>query len=122
MIDFVHSTVIYVTDVDAAIDFYVNTLGWELTADQPMGPDDRWVTVRPVGGQAAVALSRTKDARPDKVYTGISLIATDIDGFYETASAKGVKFAGPVETMPWGAKGVEFSDPDGNAYYVNDTP
>ena len=122
MIDFIHNTIIYVSDVDAAIDFYVNTLGWELTADQPFGPGDRWVTVRPVGSQTALSLSKSTDPRPEMTFTGISLIATDIDGFYAQASAKGVQFAGPVETMPWGAKGVAFSDPDGNGFYVNDTP
>ena len=34
-----------VADTDRAIDFYVNTLGFEKVVDVPMGPDMRWVEV-----------------------------------------------------------------------------
>ena len=40
-----------VTDQDRARDFYVDTLGFDLVADNPMGPDRRWVQVAPKGGQ-----------------------------------------------------------------------
>ena len=36
-----------VTDQDRAKAFYVDTLGFELIADTAMGPDQRWVRVRP---------------------------------------------------------------------------
>ena len=38
---------IFVLDQDAAIDFYVNKLGFELKNDHKMGDDFRWVTVSP---------------------------------------------------------------------------
>jgi len=34
-----------VADTDRAIDFYVNTLGFEKTVDVPMGDAGRWVEV-----------------------------------------------------------------------------
>jgi catechol 2,3-dioxygenase-like lactoylglutathione lyase family enzyme len=38
-----------VADQDRARDFYVGTLGFDLVADSPMGPAQRWVQVRPQG-------------------------------------------------------------------------
>ena len=32
-----------VKDQDRALEFYVNTLGFTLVTDQPMGPGQRWV-------------------------------------------------------------------------------
>ena len=34
-----------VADTDRAIDFYVDTLGFEKVVDVPMGPEMRWVEV-----------------------------------------------------------------------------
>ena len=45
-----------VTDQDKAIEFYVDKLGFEVTADVPFGNGDRWVEVTPSNGGAAIAL------------------------------------------------------------------
>jgi catechol 2,3-dioxygenase-like lactoylglutathione lyase family enzyme len=45
-----------VQDQDRALDFYLNTLGFSLVTDQPMGPGQRWIEVRPAKGGTAVAL------------------------------------------------------------------
>ena len=36
---------VWVTDLDAALDFYVDTLGFEARDDVTLGADFRWVTV-----------------------------------------------------------------------------
>jgi lactoylglutathione lyase len=48
-----------VADVDAAIKFYTETLGFELRADVSFGPDgeNRWVEVAPPGSTARLALN-----------------------------------------------------------------
>ena len=46
-----------VDDVDRAVDFYTQKLGWEKTMDVPMG-DGRWVTVAPSASQTAFTLSK----------------------------------------------------------------
>ena len=54
-----------VADYDAAIAFYVDTLGFDLVTDtyQP-AQDKRWVVVRPRGaGQAGVLLAQASDDR-----------------------------------------------------------
>lgn len=120
MISHIHSTTIIVSDQDAALDFYVNTLGWEKRMDSPMG-DLRWLTVAPAGEKTELALASTEmfgGAAGAPSNPAINLIAADLDATYAEMTAKGVKFAGPVETMPWGAKGATLLDPDGNAFFI----
>jgi hypothetical protein len=35
-------------------------------------------------------------------------------------SARGVKFKGPVELMPWGSKATWFYDPDDNEFFLTE--
>jgi catechol 2,3-dioxygenase-like lactoylglutathione lyase family enzyme len=51
-----------VRDYDAAIDFFVNVLQFEIVEDVPSLTNDgrpkRWVVVRPVGGVTGILLAR----------------------------------------------------------------
>ena len=120
MITHVHSTTVVVSNQDAAIEFYTKTLEWEKTADMPMGPEMRWVTVAPKGAttQFALAVPGWFKARPAGGETGISLIAKDIDETVATLTSRGVRFKSPVEMMPWGKKATWFFDPDGNEFFL----
>jgi predicted enzyme related to lactoylglutathione lyase len=119
MFSHIHSTGIAVRDQDAALDFYMNVLGWEKAMDNPMGEGMRWLTVVPPGAATQLVLAHTSWAGEVKGgNTGISLVAPDIDATYETLLARGVKFKQPVEVMPWGAKATWFSDPDGNEFFL----
>ena len=60
MITNLESVTVYVNDQDQALDFYVNKLGFEKRADNPMGPGMRWVTVAPPGGKTEIVLARIK--------------------------------------------------------------
>ena len=46
-----------VADTDRAIDFYVDTLGFEKVVDVPMGPGMRWVEVAIHGTPTTIALA-----------------------------------------------------------------
>src|SRR5438132_7084232 len=46
-----------IADTDRAIDFYVDTLGFEKVVDAPMGPDMRWVEVAVAGTPTTIALA-----------------------------------------------------------------
>ncbi|MEA2526142.1 MAG: hypothetical protein QOF73_3369 [Thermomicrobiales bacterium] len=121
MISHIHSATIAVADQDAALDFYVNTLGWEKALDNPMGPEMRLLSVVPPGATTQLVLGHTSwfgsDNTPSK-NTGISLIAPDIDATYETLTQRGVKFKEPVADMPWGARAAWFYDLDGNEFFL----
>jgi catechol 2,3-dioxygenase-like lactoylglutathione lyase family enzyme len=121
MISHIHSTTIVVADQDAALDFFVNTLGWEKAMDAPFGEGMRWLTVVPPGATTQLVLALSNwggDGRAPGGPSGISLIAPDIDATYETLSARGVKFKEPVSVMPWGSKATWFYDLDGNEFYL----
>ena len=45
-----------VTNQARSIDFYVHQLGFELVADTEMAPGQRWVLVRPPGGDTSITL------------------------------------------------------------------
>lgn len=121
MISHLHSTTIAVADQDAALDFYVNTLGWEKAMDAPMGEEMRFLTVVPPGATTQLVLGHANwfDAEhPAPSKAGITLVTSDIDAEYATLTARGVTFKEPVATMPWGQKAAWFFDPDGNEYFL----
>ncbi len=121
MISHIHSTTIVVANQDAALDFYVHTLGWEKAMDAPLGPEMRWLTVVPPGATTQLVLAHSSwagEGRSPGGHTGISLVAPDIDAAYETLAARGVRFKESVAVMPWGQKATWFYDLDGNEFFL----
>lgn len=117
----IHSATVAVADQDAAVDFYVNTLGWKTSIDQPMGNETRFVTVVSPQGGAELALMDAKVlGREPGGETGISLVSDDIEGAYKILSERGVKFKEPLAPMPWGAQATWFYDVDGNEFFLTE--
>src|SRR5258708_34548824 len=68
-----------VADTDRAVDFYVNTLGFEKVVDLPMGDAGRWVEVRVRDAVTTIALAPPPpgtDAGGSQ--TGICLDTSDV--------------------------------------------
>src|ERR1700750_3409855 len=86
-----------VADQDRARDFYVGTLGLELIADTPMGPDQRWVQVAPKGAATSVALVTGFEAMPPGSLQGLVLETDDLDGDVEALTGRGVTIDGGVQ-------------------------
>jgi catechol 2,3-dioxygenase-like lactoylglutathione lyase family enzyme len=110
------TVVIPVADVDAAIDFYVDKLGFEKRVDVPFGGQYRWVEVAPEDAVTTIALAPPPEGKPaGGRETGISLYTEDIDAFHADLQAKGVdvdaevsRMGGPVPPLLW------FRDHEGN--------
>jgi predicted enzyme related to lactoylglutathione lyase len=106
---------VFVSDLDRAIDFYTRTLGWEKTMDSPMGPDMRWVTVAPHGGQTAFFLSNdSKQGKPG----GPSRVILEVDDVYKThdqLKKMKVEFTEAPRSEPWGGWAM-FKDSEGNVH------
>jgi catechol 2,3-dioxygenase-like lactoylglutathione lyase family enzyme len=49
MIKHVKSMGVSVSNQEKALDFFTNKLGFEVRADEPMGPNARWLEVAPPG-------------------------------------------------------------------------
>jgi lactoylglutathione lyase len=121
MISHIMTVGIYVRDQDAARDFYVNKLGFEVRDDRE-GGGLRWLEVAPPGAQTTVVLA-TKDypaGSEEKVgiYTDIAFQTEDIQATYETYTQRGVKFTAEPELMPYGKWFAAFVDPDGNEFFL----
>jgi catechol 2,3-dioxygenase-like lactoylglutathione lyase family enzyme len=109
-----------ISDTDRAIDFYVDKLGFEKVVDVPMGPDMRWVEVKPPHGETTIALAPPPEGQPvGGAQTGICLDTTDVDADHAALKAAGVdvddevsRYGGPVPPMFW------FRDPDGNSLMI----
>ena len=115
-----------VRDYDLAIDFFVNTLGFELVEDVPSLTNDgrpkRWVVVRPVGGTTGILLARADGdeqaaivGRQHAGRVGFFLRVDDFDASYERLVSKGVRFVSLPRREPYGRVAV-FLDLEGNRW------
>ena len=126
MISRLHSASVVVSDQDAALDFYVNKLGWEKLIDNPMG-ETRFITVAPKGSDAELALMDPRMMEQAGEGTlkpgmnlGITFVCEDVKATCDEMMAKGVSFSMPPAEMPWGALGAHFEDPDGNTFFLTE--
>lgn len=105
-----------VDDIDRAVDFYVNKLGWSKTMDVPMDDGWRWVTVTPEGGQAAFTLSKEegRTPSPSDAGPGVILEVDDVFKMQEKLKTLGVEIATEATAQPWGGWAT-FKDSEGNA-------
>ena len=106
-----------VADQDRAKAFYVDRLGFDLVADAPMGPDQRWVQVAPQGAQTSITLVKGFETMPPGSIKGTVLETTDLDAEVAALRDRGVPMDGEIEEAPWG-RWATFSDPDGNGFVL----
>lgn len=114
------TVIIPVADQDAAVDFYVNKLGFEKRVDLPFGDGYRWVEVGLGAESTTVALAPPpEEGSVGKRETGISLQTDDIDAYHAQLQKAGVdvdaqvsRMGDPVPPMFW------FRDPEGNTLMV----
>jgi len=124
-----HSTV-YVIDQEEALEFYRDTLGFDVHTDVPMNEngDLRWVTLNPKGQPdlelilAPIAPGPMFDAGTAEEMKalvrggalGIGVFETDdIHGDYERLSKQGVEFVSPPKEQFYGIEAV-VKDNSGN--------
>jgi catechol 2,3-dioxygenase-like lactoylglutathione lyase family enzyme len=117
---------IVVDDYDRAIEFFVNTLGFELAEDSPSLTNDgrpkRWVVVRPPGAQTGVLLAQADGDDQAAVVgrqlggrVGFFLRVDDFDATYARMVSAEVEFVGAPRTEPYGRVAV-FLDIAGNRW------
>jgi predicted enzyme related to lactoylglutathione lyase len=106
-----------VRDQDAAVAFFVGTLGFEKRLDAPISPEMRWIEVAPRGATTSVALNPAERPAGVTTDTGIRYVVPDVDAEHEAMRRRGVDVG---EVMRW--EGVPpmytFDDPDGNRFYI----
>jgi catechol 2,3-dioxygenase-like lactoylglutathione lyase family enzyme len=127
MIQRLSHTTVFVTDQEAARDFYVNKLGFEVRTDHTMG-DFRWLTVGPKGqpdleivlmklapfGHMDAESADTLRKLLEKGILGAGVFETaDCRRTYEEMSTRGVQVVAPPEEKFYGIEAI-FKDNSGN--------
>jgi lactoylglutathione lyase len=114
-----YSADIYVHDLDRAVDFYVDKLGFQKRADEPVDEEGhRWVEVAPKGSQTAIILAHGFGSRgPEKVggWSRKIFAVDDMASTFEALEAKGVTFEDEPEESSYGIY-AQAKDPDGNVF------
>lgn len=127
MITKVGTVSLFVTDQDAAKAFYTEKLGFEVHLDMPLGPDSRWLSVAPPGGETEVILYK-----PDENwehYRGvigksqaITFAVDSIDQTIADLQAKGVRVPMGIMDEAWGRHAFILDHEDNMLLLVEETP
>ncbi|HEV7763382.1 MAG TPA: VOC family protein [Thermoanaerobaculia bacterium] len=120
-------------DPDAALAFYRDTLGFEVSNDvgyQGM----RWITVGPASQPASIVLyppfatpGITEDERrtiaemmAKGTFASILLASADLDGTFERVQASGAEVVQEPTEQPYGVRDCAFRDPAGNMIRIQE--
>jgi len=109
---------IYVSNMDEAVRFYADVLGFKLEARY----GDHWASVD-CGGRGKIGLHPQSPHAPapgtrGAISVGIT-VTEPIEKVVATLQDRGVTFHGPIQSDPQGGiKLAFFGDPDGNDLYL----
>jgi catechol 2,3-dioxygenase-like lactoylglutathione lyase family enzyme len=119
-----------VSDQERALEFYVETLGFEKRSDFNYDTGERWVEVVPGGTPTSVSLVAARDGEPAGIETRITFTTPDIDAYYAELRDRGVEVDAEImrEGHPvvyWGGAPLagmppmfRLRDPDGNSFLI----
>jgi catechol 2,3-dioxygenase-like lactoylglutathione lyase family enzyme len=109
-----------VSDVDRAKAFYTEQLGFNADHDHQVTDELRFVQLTPPGSACSIALGSGITGMPAGSMKGLQMVVTDIEAAQAELRGRGVE-TGEIQDYPWG-RFIYFSDPDGNAWAVQQVP
>jgi predicted enzyme related to lactoylglutathione lyase len=110
-----------VSDVDRAVAFYVDQLGFTQDFDVRPGDGVRIVQLTPQGSGCSLGLGTGMDVYggvPGSV-RGVHLVVEDLTETRAELVRRGVQI-GEIRDFGGGVRGADFSDPDGNAFELQE--
>src|SRR4051812_3356228 len=125
-------TVVPVSDVDRAKEFYEQRLGFDVDVDHRAGDSFRVVQLTPPGSACSIAIGTGISSAQPGAYQGMHLVVTDIEAARDELAGRGVEVGEPFH---FGADGqapglhperadygtfLSFADPDGNGWLVQE--
>ena len=108
-----------VSDVDRAKEFYVRA-GFNPDHDHVVGEGLRFVQLTPPGSACSIAIGKGLTEMAPGSVKGLQVVVDDIEAARAALDGRGVEVS-DVQDFPWG-RFVFFSDPDGNAWSVQQIP
>ena len=109
-----------VTDVDRAIEFYVDKVGFNLDMQARVDENTRFVQVTPPTSACSIAFGEGISEMPVGTQNGIQAVVPDAEAARQQLVDNGVD-ATPVQKLAWGSF-TSFSDPDGNTWTLQELP
>jgi catechol 2,3-dioxygenase-like lactoylglutathione lyase family enzyme len=109
-----------VSDVDRAKAFYTDKVGFHADHDQRVSEKLRFVQLTPPGSACSIAFGEGITTAPPGSVQGMQIVVADINTAHDELAGRGVDVS-PVQVFDWGSF-VFFSDPDGNAWAVQQLP
>src|SRR4026208_2100657 len=108
-----------VSDVDRAKEFYVRA-GFNADHDHVVGEGLRFVQLTPPGSACSIAIGPGPTGVTPGSGQGLEGVVEEIEAAWAALVERGVEVS-DVQDFPWG-RFVFFSDPDGNAWSVQQIP
>lgn len=126
--------IIPVRDVDAAKEFYSEKMGFNVLMDVKLNPQRRVIRLIPPGSTCGIAIGDgLSDAEPGSA-KGMHLMVDDVERAYLELTSRGVDVHGPFHfvegvqvpglhpTRSPFESFLDFADPDGNVWMVQEVP
>jgi predicted enzyme related to lactoylglutathione lyase len=113
-----------VSDVDRAKAFYVEKVGFHLDHDVQTSDTMRVIQLTPPGSACSIligtGMGEISEMKPGSV-KGLHLVVDNINAARDALVKRGVAMS-EVIVFPQGIKFAGFSDPDGNAWTLQEIP
>lgn len=108
-----------VSDIDRAKDFYLS-VGFAADHDHTVSEDLRFVQMTPPGSGCSIAFGKGLTQMTPGSLDNLMMVVPDADAVRAELLERGVA-ASEVDEEPWG-RFVYFTDPDGNAWALQQLP
>lgn len=113
-----------VSDIDRALDFYVNKLGFNLDFDTQASDSMRFAQLTPPGSGCSIVIGmgmgEISEMKPGSV-KGVQLVIKDIVVTRDLFISRGITM-GEIIEYPRAIKFSSFYDPDGNLWTLQEIP
>jgi catechol 2,3-dioxygenase-like lactoylglutathione lyase family enzyme len=130
MITHLQMITIYVRDLERALEFYRDTLGFVKLAEYDDGQGERLIWVIPQAARTndlatQIALYAPADTADQRIgaTSGLVFTAADIETTYHELKQRGVHFVKELIRHPYGQgtgdQEAQFVDPDGNLFLLH---
>jgi len=116
------SVIVFVRDQDRSLRFYVDRLGFNLIADDPLPNGTRWVAVGPPDGPTMLGLiapeAGSEEYKQIGRQTQVIFLAEDVHAKFAEWTKNGIRFREIPQRPSWGGVFATFEDLDGNSFAI----
>jgi len=124
-------TPVYVLDLDEALSFYTEQLGFEVRVDAPATPVMRWLTVAAADDEHELLLAAVDQHMPpgdrvpmrELVAKGsfpVFVSVHEVDAVYESLRSAGTEILQEPIDQPYGIRDCAVRDPSGNHLRISE--